>query len=217
MSEKEFDLQQSYGDDVEVNRDLEGTHSNDENIPNLHLVEEPAVENLSISQVVEAILFSSDNPLSANKIASIIETITAGEVRKIIAELNQKYQSMGCAFYIEEIAGGYQMMTHPDFAPYLQRLFRVRSADRLSQAALETLAVVAYKQPVTRAEVEAIRGVSCSEIIRSLLEKGLIKVVGRAEELGRPLLYGTTKRFLQIFGLASIKDLPPIPETTPKK
>lgn len=184
--------------------------SRDESFPQLRLTEDKG-KDLPPEQIVEAVLFSSDGPIPASKIASVIEDIRVSDITKIIESLNDKYSKMGCAFRIENIAGGYQMMTLPEFAPYLQRFFRVRSADRLSQAALETLAIIAYKQPISRADIEAIRGVSCSEIIRSLLEKGLVKVVGRAEELGRPLLYGTTKRFLQVFGLSSIKDLPPLP------
>ncbi len=184
------------------------------NQPELHLVEEASEANAEITneQIIEAILFSSDNPVSASKLASIIGILGSREIRKLVANLNDSYERMGASFRIEEIAGGYQMMTRPEFAPYLQRLYKVRAENKLSSAALETLAVIAYKQPVVRAEIEAIRGVACGEIIRSLLEKGLIKIVGRAEELGRPMLYGTTKRFLQVFGLPSLNDLPKVPE-----
>ncbi len=188
--------------------------------PELHLVGEANGDNnsegnneeITNEQIIEAILFSSDNPVSASKLASIIGILGSREIRKLISHLNESYSRMGASFRIEEIAGGYQMMTRPEFAPYLQKLYKVRAENKLSAAALETLAVIAYKQPVVRAEVEAIRGVACGEIIRSLLEKGLIKIVGRAEDLGRPMLYGTTKRFLQVFGLASLDDLPKVPE-----
>ncbi len=185
-----------------------------EHKPELHLVEgnQENDETITNEQIIEAILFSSDGPVSASKLASIIGILGSKEIRRLVAKLNESYAQIGTSFKIEEIAGGYQMMTRPEFAPYLQRLYKVRAENKLSSAALETLAVVAYKQPVVRAEIEAIRGVACGEIIRSLLEKGLIKIVGRAEELGRPMLYGTTKRFLQVFGLGSLNDLPKVPE-----
>ncbi len=194
----------------------EHTTGNDQK-PELHLVEggekgEGEGEGITNVQIIEAILFSSDNPLTPAKLASVAGLLSVKQVREIIDNLNAHYAESNCSFVIEHIAGGYQMMTKPEFAPYLQQLYKVRSESKLSSAALETLAIVAYKQPVVRAEVEAIRGVACGEMIRSLMEKGLIKIVGRAEELGRPMLYGTTKRFLQVFGLPSLDDLPKVPE-----
>lgn len=171
--------------------------------------------SLTRDQIVEAVLFSSDGPLPAAKIASVIGAISTKEIREIIDRLNSNYQHWNCSFHIQEIAGGFQMMTCPQYATYLQQLYKVRSESKLSGAALETLAVIAYKQPVLRAEIEAIRGVACGEMIRTLMEKDLVKIVGRAEELGRPMLYGTTKRFLQVFGLASLEDLPKVPELLP--
>ena len=182
-------------------------------VPELKLVTD--VENgveVTADQIVEALLFSGDSPLSSTKIASALGAITGRDVSKIVDRLNARYDEMGMSFCIESIAGGYQMLTRPEYATYLQRLYRVRSDNRLSNAALETLAVVAYKQPALRADVEAIRGVACGEVLRTLMEKSLIKIVGRAEELGRPMLYGTTKRFLEIFGLRHINDLPAVPD-----
>ncbi|MFA5863098.1 MAG: SMC-Scp complex subunit ScpB [Phycisphaerae bacterium] len=182
---------------------------------------EPETQNpkletgISRDQIVEAILFASDTPLPASKIASVVGAISSREIREIIENLNENYNRVNCAFHIQEIAGGFQMMTRPEFSTYLQQLYKVRSESKLSAAALETLAIIAYKQPVLRAEIEAIRGVACGEMIRSLMEKDLIKIVGRAEELGRPMLYGTTKKFMQVFGLASLEDLPKVPELLP--
>lgn len=167
---------------------------------------------ITAERIVEAILFSCDSPLSSGKIASVVGAITGQQVRKIVEQLNSGYDESNRAFRIEQLGGGFQMMTRPEFVGHLQRLHNVRSESRLSTAALETLAVVAYKQPVLRAETEAIRGVACGEMLRSLMEKGLVKIVGRSEELGRPMLYGTTKRFLEVFGLASLTDLPKVPE-----
>jgi segregation and condensation protein B len=136
----------------------------------------------------------------------------AAIVREAIAKLNAVYEQTGRAFRIEQVAGGYRVMTLAKHAAVLERFHGGRERSALSKAALETLAIVAYKQPLTRAGLEAIRGVACGEILRALLERRLITIVGRAEELGRPILYGTSKRFLETFGLGSLKDLPTVEE-----
>jgi segregation and condensation protein B len=166
-------------------------------------------KSITIDSVIEAILFASDEPLSADRLVNISE-LNGGvkQVKKCIETLNQQYEQTGRAFRIEEIAGGFQMMTLPDYNIWLKKLLRERGDNKLSPAALETLAIVAYKQPVIRADVEAIRGVACGEMIRSLMYKGLVKITGKAEILGRPLLYGTTRKFLEVFGLNDLKDLP---------
>jgi segregation and condensation protein B len=168
---------------------------------------EPTVE-----AVVEAILFASDEPLSAERLVHIVEAGGVRQIRKCIESLNEKYEVGNFTFRIEQIAGGYQMMTLSQYNHWLKRLLRARTDTKLSQAALETLAIIAYKQPVMRADIEAIRGVAAGEVIRGLIYKGLVKIVGRAEVLGRPMLYGTTKKFLEIFGLNTLKDLPKIEE-----
>jgi len=173
---------------------------------------EPSVTNESI---VEAVLFSSDAPLSPARIAQILGAGNAGDVRKHVETLNARYQEHGAAFRIEFLAGGFQMLTLPVYHRWLERLNRARGDSRLSQAALETLAVVAYKQPAMRAQIEAIRGVSVGDVLNRLRELNLVKVVGRAEEIGRPMLYGTTKRFLEVFGLASLEGLPTVEALTP--
>jgi len=167
---------------------------------------EPTVES-----VVEAILFASDEPLTAARLANIAETTTK-QVRQHVESLNAKYKANHNAFRIARIAGGYQMLTLGPYNHWLKKLLRVRSDSKLSAAALETLAIIAYKQPVIRADIEAIRGVAVGEVIRGLMYKGLVKIVGRAEVLGRPMLYGTTKKFLEVFGLNSLKDLPKVEE-----
>jgi len=172
-------------------------------------------DGIETQGVVEALLFATDAPLPAAKIAQIMGVGDARTVRKHIAALNQRYEQTDAAFRIEEIAGGYQMLTLPKYNTWLAKLLRVRQETRLSPAALETLAIVAYKQPVLRAEIEAIRGVSVGEVLNRLREMNLIKIVGRDEQIGRPMLYGTTKRFLEVFGLASLKDLPKIEELKP--
>jgi len=166
---------------------------------------------LTVESVVEAVLFASDEPLSEARLADIVET-GVKQVRQHVKNLNDKYQANNSAFRIEQIAGGYQMLTLSPYNYWLKKLLRVRSDSKLSPAALETLAIIAYKQPVMRADIEAIRGVATGEVIRSLCYKGLVKIVGRAEVLGRPMLYGTTKKFLEVFGLNTLKDLPKIEE-----
>jgi segregation and condensation protein B len=133
-------------------------------------------------------------------------------VHRAIAILNEQYAQTQRTFRIESVAGGYRLMTLPELAPALAAFHRTRASQRLSKPAIETLAVIAYKQPITRAHLEAVRGVACGEVLRSLLERRLISIVGRAEELGRPMLYGTSKEFLDAFGLSSTKDLPSITE-----
>ena len=168
-------------------------------------------DELSVESVIEAVLFASDEPLSEARLAGIVET-GIKQIRKYIQNLNEKYEANHNAFRIEQIAGGYQMLTLSDYNLWLKKLLHVRSEGKLSPAALETLAIIAYKQPVMRADIEAIRGVAVGEVIRSLCYKGLVKIVGRAEVLGRPMLYGTTKKFLELFGLNSLKDLPKVEE-----
>jgi len=165
----------------------------------------------TIESVAEAILFASDEPVPANRLALLME-VTTKQVHATVDSLNRKYEAGGHAFRIERIAGGLQMLTMPQYNGYLKRLLRTREDSRLSPAALEALAIVAYKQPVIRADVEAIRGVACGEILKSLMVKGLVKIVGRAEVVGRPMQYGTARKFLEVFGLDSLKDLPNIEE-----
>jgi len=165
----------------------------------------------TVESVVEAVLFASDEPLTAARLADIAET-NVKQVRRHVESLNEKYRVNNNAFRIEQIAGGYQMLTLSPYNHWLKKMLRVRSDSKLSSAALETLAIIAYKQPVIRADIEAIRGVAAGEVIRNLMYKGLVKIVGRADVLGRPLLYGTTKKFLEVFGLNSLKDLPKVEE-----
>ena len=163
---------------------------------------------------IEAMLFASAEPVRSRKLADALSDtgIDGRGVRKIVGQLAREYEETRRGFIIEEIAGGFQMLTRPDHAEYIAALFGGGGGGKLSQAALETLAVVAYKQPVTRADVEAIRGVQAGPLLRTLLHKGLIKITGRAEVLGRPLLYGTTRKFLERFGLKSLNELPKVEE-----
>ena len=147
-------------------------------------------------------------PLSARKLATMAGLTDPTQARTLARRLNDQYDTVGHAFRVEEIAGGLQLLTRPQFAPWLRRLDHVPGEVLLSQGMLETLAIVAYRQPILRAEIEAIRGVSCDEVLRQLMEREIVRICGRHEDLGRPYLYGTTKRFLELFGLQSLDSLP---------
>lgn len=176
---------------------------------------EPSVPDeqveVTLESVVESVLFASDESLTPKRLANIVDTGTK-QIRQCIKELNAKYRENNNSFRIEQIAGGFQMLTLSCYNNWLQKLLRVRGESKLSPAALETLAIIAYKQPIIRADIEAIRGVAAGEMIRGLMYKRLVRIVGRAEVLGRPMLYGTTKKFLEVFGLNTLKDLPRIEE-----
>jgi segregation and condensation protein B len=169
---------------------------------------ELTADAMPLPQVLEAILFSTDMPLTAGKLAEIVGVDSTKPIKLTIEALNKGYEQRQAAYRIEERAGGYQLLTLPQYAQYIERLVKKKDEGRLTPASLETLAIVAYKQPMTRAGIEAIRGVACGEVLRSLMEHNLVKIVGRAEEIGRPMLYGTTRYFLEVFGLAGLKDLP---------
>jgi len=164
---------------------------------------------------IEALLFASERPLLAEELKEAFqEKLESAEIKKILETLKNEYETQARGFRLFEIAGGYQLVTDPRFSEYLKRFYQSREKRRLSQATLETLSVVAYRQPVTRADIEFIRGVNVDGAVRTLLEKGLIRIAGRKEALGRPMLYTTTQMFLEHFGLNSLKDLPPLKEFT---
>jgi segregation and condensation protein B len=172
-----------------------------------------------VGPAVEAILLTLDRPVTAGRIAEALNVGLdrggARAVKQAIERLNTEYEATGRAFRIEQVAGGYRVMTLPKFAEAVGAFRQARQAARLSRAAVETLAVIAYRQPITRAQIESIRGVACGEVLRSLLERRLIAIVGRAEELGRPMLYGVSKPFLELFGLSSVRDLPSVDDLVP--
>ena len=160
------------------------------------------------ASVVEAVLFASDEPLTAAEIARADESLDEDRVEAALAALAATYDDSGRAFELREVAGGFQVLTRSEFAPYLERFDTVAKPTRLSGPALEALAIVAYRQPISRIEVEYVRGVNSSGVLRTLLDRELIHVAGRGEGVGRPVLYGTTRRFMEHFGFASIDDLP---------
>ncbi len=169
---------------------------------------------LSLDATIESVLVTLDRPTPASKLAEALTSggqadVTVEDIDAAVERLNEQYGATGRSFRIERVGGGLRLMTLPAYAPAIACVRKSRESGRLSRAALETLAIVAYRQPITRADLEAIRGVACGEVLRSLLDRKFLMIKGRAEELGRPMLYGTTKHFLDQFGLASLKDLPP--------
>ena len=158
-------------------------------------------------RIIEALILASPDPISAAKLADLIPYCTTAQAKDLVNELNTEYQEQDRSFEIWEVAGGYQIRTRAEFSGYLQKLRKTRAL-RLSRAALECIAIIAYKQPMTRAEVDAVRGVDSGPVVKSLLERRLVRIVGHREVPGRPMLYATSKRFLEVFGLKSLKDLP---------
>jgi segregation and condensation protein B len=158
--------------------------------------------------VVEALLFASDAPLEAERIRDVLDLENVGAARALVDELRVRYEEANRALTIQEVGGGYRMVTRPELAPWLVRLARARTRVRLSRASVETLAIVGYKQPISRPEVDAIRGVNSDGVLDSLLERRLIRIAGRKEAPGRPFLYETTREFLIAFGLRDLNDLP---------
>ena len=175
--------------------------------------QETPCTSISLEQRVEALVFASERPISESRMKTVLgieDEDATKQIKEAIDSLNESYDKNARAFRLERVAGGYRPLTREEFAPLVSRLHADRQQQKLSQAALETLSIIAYRQPVMRAEIEVIRGVACGEVLRSIMEKRLVKIVGRAEELGRPMLYDTTRDFLNIFGLASLDDLPDV-------
>ena len=162
-------------------------------------------------KIIEAVLFVSDKPVSIMTLKDVLKDIEPTEIRECIEELNREYDSSQRSFSIKEIAGGFQMLTDPIYSTWITSLYK-RPPDRMTGPALETLAIIAYKQPLTRSDIEVIRGVNVDGVLHTLEERGLIRTRGRVDGPGRPILYGTTTEFLQHFGLKSLEDLPKLKE-----
>lgn len=168
------------------------------------------MENEELKKALETLLFITDRPLTKAQLCKITGVKDVERIAALVLELQQECEARGSALQLLEVADGFQMATRPAYAPFVRKLFSERMTMRLSNASLETLSIVAYKQPLTRAEVEEIRGVEVIAALETLLEKGLLKVVGRKETVGRPLMYGTTVEFMRHFGLKSLEELPPL-------
>lgn len=172
--------------------------------------------NEEAKRIIEALLFASDGPVSINEMATVLEDVDSTLVRDLVYSLKAEYENQERSFTITEVAGGFQLVTDAYYAPWIKRLLGKERAQRLSMPALETLAIIAYKQPLTRSEIESIRGVNIEGVLENLLEKNLIKTSGRKEAPGRPFVYTITEEFLIHFGLKSLEDLPKLKEFTEK-
>jgi segregation and condensation protein B len=165
-----------------------------------------------LTRIVEALLFTADGTLKTEQVLDAVPEAKAEAVERAFGELQRFYDETNRAYTLAPLAGGYQLLTRPDLSPWVERFLVGRRRQRLSRAALEVLAVVAYRQPVTRGDVEAVRGVDCGGVFRTLLERKMVRVKGRAKTVGHPLLYATTDHFLEHFGIAQLKDLPKLEE-----
>ncbi len=170
------------------------------------------MENEELKRVIEAILFTSHNPVLIEEIRNVVPKVNPRNIKDAVAELQGELDSAGRGVCVNAVAGGYQMCTKPELSGWIKKFHQVERKEKLSRAALETLAIIAYKQPVIRSEIEAIRGVGVDYIIKKLLENELIRVMGRKKTVGAPLIYGTTDKFLSYFGLGSLAELPGVEE-----
>jgi segregation and condensation protein B len=172
------------------------------------------LEERELKALLEALLFVSHEPVSIDRLMAAVGHTSPAEVRPALRHLGEDFDREGRGLQLVEVAGGFQLVTRPDYAPWIKRLDRARSVPKLSRSALESLAIIAYKQPIVRTDIEQIRGVETSSVLRTLLERKLVRMVGRKDSPGRPILYGTTKTFLQHFGLRDLSELPPLREFT---
>ncbi len=172
------------------------------------------MEDNELKGIIEALLFVAGEPLSPDRIKSILDDVDKRTIQSMLWELQHEYDMRISGLRIVEVAGGYQIASRPELAQWIKRLKKIKQSSRLSKPSLETLAIIAYKQPIVKAEIEDIRGVDSSGVIKGLLDKHMIKIVGRKDVAGRPILYATTKEFLQYFGLRDIADMPSLKEFT---
>lgn len=170
------------------------------------------LQNSSTNSIVEALILASPEPLPAKKIAEIVEDLTPAKVGRAVSELNNRYLEAGSSYRVRELSGGFQFYLIPEFTGYVDELLTRRRKMRLTRASLETLAIIAYKQPVTKSTVEHIRGVASDGVIHNLLQKNMVSIKGRADTVGKPLQYGTGDEFLKFFGLNNLDDLPKMSE-----
>lgn len=185
----------------------EAVQTQDQNPPS---VKEDALQY--VKGVIEALLFISEKPVLLEQIKKVLQTVSAAEIKKAVQSLQEEYESRKSGIKIVEIAEGFQMLSNPAYVNYIREFFKTKHKEKLSKPALETLAIVAYKQPVTRPDIELIRGVNSDGVVTHLLMKELVKIVGKKDIPGKPYLYGTTRQFLEYFGLRSLENLPKLEE-----
>ena len=179
-------------------------------------MEQTHLQREQLKAIIECLIFTSEIPLTVDKIRNVVEDISKKEIKELIEELMVEYQNQDRGIFIREVAHGYQFCTKSEYSLWVQK-FRKTKPYHLSQATLETLAIVTYKQPVTKAEAEAVRGVDCSGVFKSLMDKKLVTILGKKDVIGRPFLYGTTPKFLEVFGLDKLANLPSIEEIEKQK
>ncbi|MDD3345469.1 MAG: SMC-Scp complex subunit ScpB [Candidatus Omnitrophica bacterium] len=172
------------------------------------------MEENNFKSAIEALIFASDKPITVEQIKKVLDISDGANVRKAIEELCSEYEAQNRGLRIIEIAGGFQMIAATSFSPFLKKLFKCRLSEKLSKPALESLAIIAYKQPLTKAEIESLRNVNVDGVMKSLLEKNMIRICGRKKVPGRPFVFGTTRQFLEHFGLKSLADLPKMDDFT---
>lgn len=170
------------------------------------------MEREEIKRIIEAVLFVHHEPLLIERLRELLGDEDPRLIRELIYELKSEYEIGNRSFLIREVAGGFQMVSDPRYAAWIKKIYKPGQTERLTLPSLETLAIIAYKQPITRLEIEEIRGVNVENILRNLLESKLLRIAGRKPGLGRPILYGTTKKFLDYFGLNSLEELPKLEE-----
>lgn len=168
--------------------------------------------NPELKGAVEAIIFISEGPATIAEIQDILEGLDSETINSIVQELKGDYEQRNSGIKLIDVAGGYQMVTSPNYANFIKKFYKKKHSEKLTLPSLETLSIIAYKQPVTKVEIESIRGVNVDGVIKNLLEKGLIRIVGKKEVIGRPFVYGSTRNFLEYFGLNSLEELPPVEE-----
>ena len=166
------------------------------------------MEPTKLKQVITAVLFASEDPVSPRKLSAILDDVPIEAIHAAIDELKEEFKASTPSILVEHVAGGVQLSTNPEYAEYVSRIYSGKRKQRLSKAAMETLAIIAYKQSITRADVENVRGVGCGGVVTTLMERNLVRITGKAKVLGAPFLYGTTPEFLEYLGLNSLKDLP---------
>ena len=174
--------------------------------------ETPELAEQEIKSILEAVLFVSHDPVTADKLVMVLDGVPKFQIIQTLRTLQSEYEQEGRGLRLSEVAGGFLLATRPDCSPYIRRLTKAKSSTKLSRSALETLAIVSYKQPITRVDIEKMRGVETSGVLRTLLDQKLVRIIGRQDVPGRPILYGTSKQFLQRFGLRDLRDLPPLKE-----
>lgn len=170
------------------------------------------LDQRELKAILEAVLFVSPDPVPVARLVSVLGVAKKAEVEQVLTQMKQELEQDGRGVQLVQVAGGYRLVTKPDYAPWIKKLDKAKTMQKLSRSALESLAIIAYKQPLVRAEIEQIRGVETSGVLRTLLERKLVRIVGRKEVPGRPIMYGTTKFFLEHFGLHDLTQLPPLRE-----